>query len=97
MCGIGGILFSTDGEDGLWNARQWVFNGRVFVRTLYKTGVRPFRAKCRAIARYTSEWPVLFGADEQHIREMLNDPMNTDPYWDCQWPVWEFGSGSVIN
>jgi LmbE family N-acetylglucosaminyl deacetylase len=74
-------------EHDLWNAHQWTFNGKVFVRTLYKANARNFNTKCQAITNYSSEWPVLFGPDEQNIREMLTYPGNPGDYTEISWTL----------
>jgi LmbE family N-acetylglucosaminyl deacetylase len=74
-------------EHGLWNTHQCIFNGKVFVRTLYKADARNFNIKCRAIPNYSSEWPVLFGPDEQNIREMLTYPGNPGDYTEIGWTL----------
>jgi LmbE family N-acetylglucosaminyl deacetylase len=70
-----------------YNAASWVFGKRTFIRSLHTASAEFLDAKCHAIARYATEWPVLFGPDQGNIREVLSSPFSREKYEEVCWTL----------
>ena len=73
--------------NGLWDGGQWTITGHVFIRNLYRIEARYLGSKSRAITGYHSEWPLLFGADERNIPDMLAGATNAAFYTEISWTL----------
>jgi LmbE family N-acetylglucosaminyl deacetylase len=67
------------------HALQWYFEGRHFIHNLLTVDDHYFTMKCRAIAQYSTEWPVLFGEHENNIAEMLRISLHANHYTETSW------------
>jgi len=74
-------------SDGMWDSGLWTLDGVLFARNLYQMSDRYLADKCRAIAGYHSEWPVLFGPEEGTILRMLAGTMNATDYTEISWTL----------
>jgi LmbE family N-acetylglucosaminyl deacetylase len=72
------------------HALQWNFEGRYFIHNLLILEDRYFTMKCRAIAQYSTEWPVLFGESENNIQEMLRISLHASHYTETSWRLIPF-------
>ncbi|GGH58569.1 LmbE family N-acetylglucosaminyl deacetylase [Filimonas zeae] len=64
---------------------QWQLNGRLYTQSPSCVPTTFFQQQCKAIACYTTEWPALFGPQEQHIAETLSQNIHNHQYCGQYW------------
>lgn len=64
---------------------QWKRNNQLFTQRPSYVPALCFQQQCKAIACYTTEWPALFGPQEQHITQTLSQNIYNHQYCEQYW------------
>jgi LmbE family N-acetylglucosaminyl deacetylase len=64
---------------------QWQQQEQLFTQQPVHTSVIHFQQQCQAIACYATEWPALFGPQQQHIHTALSQNIHNHQYCEQYW------------